>query len=599
MNIVAVIDLFNFLASILAMILLLSGWKHALRKDVKVLLAVLILLLMFNGLSNVLEWSGITKALDAIEDFTEVVMPLMWIFIFYAFLQAMAGGYLQASEAKFKKLAREFNSLLDAIPDTIVLLSPDMKVVWASQGAADGIGKKAADLIGQSCYKLWHNRSTPCEVCPSQKSFISGQIEGAVISSPDGRVWDLRAVPIKNETGRIVSVIDVARDITEHRKLETQLRHSQKMESVGTLAGGVAHDFNNILTAIIGYGHLLLMKMDKDDPLKAYVEHILVSAERAAHLTQGLLAFSRKQIINPKPVNLNEIVKKVEKLMQRVISEDIELQTVLAEKDMTILADAAHIEQVLMNLVTNARDAMPDGGLLEIETGIAEIDESYINIYGYGEPGMYALVSVTDIGTGIDKEIQKRIFEPFFTTKEVGKGTGLGLSMAYGIIQQHNGYINCYSEIGKGTTFKIYLPLIKPEIRETKLDAVYSFTGGTETILLAEDEPYVRKLMKDVLEEFGYKAIEAEDGEDAVEKFIANKDTIQLLILDVVMPKMNGREAYERIKKIKPDIKTLFTSGYTANIIHKKGILDEGMNFIFKPVSPKDLMTKVREVLGK
>ena len=466
MSIITVIDFFNFLASIAAMIFLLSGWKRALRKDVKVLLAVLILLLIFNGLSNVLEWSGITNALDAIEDFTEVIMPLMWIFIFYAFLKAMAGESLQASEAKFKKLAKEFNSLLDAIPDTIVLLSSDLKIIWASQGAADRMGKKAADLIGQSCYKLWHDRSAPCEVCPSQKSFISGQIEGATISYPDGRVLDVRAVPIKDETGRIVSVIEVARDITEHRKLEAQLRHSQKMESVGTLAGGVAHDFNNILTAIIGYGHLLRMKMNKDDPLKAYVEHILVSAERAAHLTQSLLAFSRKQVINPKLVNLNEIVKKVEKLMRRVIREDIELQTALDEKDLTVLADAVHIEQVLINLATNARDAMPDGGLLKLETGVAEIDENYINTYGYGEPGMYAIVSVTDTGTGIDKETQKRIFEPFFTTKEVGKGTGLGLSMAYGIMQQHSGYINCYSEPGKGATFKIYLPLIKPGIKE-------------------------------------------------------------------------------------------------------------------------------------
>lgn len=252
MSIVGIIDLFNFLACVSAAIFLCSDWKEAIRRDVKVLLACLISLSIFQSFGNVLEWSGITNALDHISDLMDVLSPFLWVFIFYAFLQAMAGETLQTSETKFKKLAKEFNSLLDAIPDTIVLLSPDMKIIWASQGAANRMGKKAADLIGQSCYKLWHDRSAPCEVCPSQKSFISGQIEGAIISYPDGRMLDVRAVPIRDEAGRIVSVIDLARDITEHRKLEAQLRHSQKMESVGTLAGGVAHDFNNILMAIIG-----------------------------------------------------------------------------------------------------------------------------------------------------------------------------------------------------------------------------------------------------------------------------------------------------------------------------------------------------------
>jgi CheY-like chemotaxis protein len=275
------------------------------------------------------------------------------------------------------------------------------------------------------------------------------------------------------------------------------------------------------------------------------------------------------------------------------------MKTMLTEEDLTVMADSGQIEQVLMNLATNARDAMPDGGSLTVETEIVELDEEYIKTHGYGEPGMYALISVTDTGAGIDEKTKERIFEPFFTTKEVGKGTGLGLAMVYGIIKQHNGYINVYSEVGKGTTFKIYLPLIKTEVKDKKPEVRPSSIGGTETILLAEDDADVRKFTKHILEEFGYKVIDAENGEDAINKFMENRDKIEILILDIVMPKKNGREVYEEIKKVKPEIKALFMSGYTANVIHEQGILEEGLNFVLKPISPTVLLRKIREVLEK
>lgn len=402
-----------------------------------------------------------------------------------------------------------------------------------------------------------------------------------------------------DEHGRLVGYDGLISDITEFKKLEAQLRQSQKMEAIGQFAGGIAHDFNNILTAIMGYANLLQMKIKEDDQARHNVDQILTSADRAARLTQSLLAFSRKRIISPQPVNLNEIITRVEKLLFRVIGEDVELKTILSEKDLIIRADSGQIEQVLMNLANNARDAMPSGGSLTIETGLVKLDTEYIKTHGYGEIGECALISVTDTGEGMDEETREKIFEPFFTTKEFGKGTGLGLSIVYGIIKQHDGYINCYSEPHKGTTFKIYLPVTAAVVEEKKVTEIILSTGGDETILLAEDDEDVKSLTKTVLEEFGYKVIEAADGEEAIRRFIDNKDKIQLLIFDVVMPRIGGKKAYEKIRKMKPDIKVIFTSGYTADFVQKRDIIEKGWGFITKPVSPTELLKKVREVLDK
>lgn len=502
-------------------------------------------------------------------------------------------------ESRFRKLSQEFNALLDAIPDNLTLQSHDLKVLWANRCAAGGSGREVSDLAGQYCYKLLHNRTAPCDSCPVLRSFRTGNMENEIVNSPDNRLWDMRTIPIKDEKGKVVNVIELGRDITEHRRLEAQLRQAQKMEAVGQLAGGIAHDFNNILTVITGCGEFLRERISKDDPLSVYVDPIITSSERAANLTQNLLAFSKRQIINLQPVKLKELVRRAERLLSWLISEDIELKTIFADEEITVMADSGQIEQVLMNLATNARDAMPDGGLLVIETETVELDDEFQKIHAYMKPGMYALISVTDTGVGIDEKTRKRIFEPFFTTKETGKGTGLGLSMVYGIIKQHNGYINAYSEVGKGTTFKIYLPLTKAAVKALEPADPSLVKGGTETVLVVEDDEAVRKLTRDILERSGYKIVEAKDGEDAVNKFIENKDRIQLLLLDVIMPKKSGKEVYAEIRSITPDIKVLFLSGYTANLIHKKGILEEGLNFILKPVSKNDLLLKVREALDK
>ncbi len=389
-------------------------------------------------------------------------------------------------------------------------------------------------------------------------------------------------------------------NITEQKKLESQLRHAQKMEAIGTLAGGIAHDFNNILNVIIGYGSMVLDSTVPDSPSREHMNEVLGAAERAANLTKRLLAFSRKQAMEMKPVNVNETILGLEKMLSRIIGEDIFFSTELTDRKITVIADQGQIEQVLMNLASNARDAMPKGGGLTISTGIKEVDDDYVAAYGYGKMGTYALISVTDTGSGMDAETQKKIFEPFFTTKGVGAGTGLGLAMAYGIIKRHNGYINVYSEEGKGTTFKILLPLIEgKKSKGQEVEKVVPIKGGKETILVAEDDASLRKLERITLETFGYTVITAENGEDAIVKFMENRDNIQLVILDMIMPEKNGKEAYEEIRRICPHVRTLFASGYTMDMIHKKELLDEGMDFILKPVSPKDLLKKVREVLDK
>lgn len=418
--------------------------------------------------------------------------------------------------------------------------------------------------------------------------------------------WDWSLQPVKEAGGKVTGLVFTLLNVTERRRMEDalrkseeQLRHAQKMEAMGRFAGGITHDFNNILTAIIGYGSLVQMKLKEDDPVMNYVKQILASSEKAANLTKSLLAFSRKQIISPKPVNLNEIIKGMEKLFRRLIGEDIGLRIIPADVDLTVMADIGQIEQVMMNLATNARDAMPDGGHLTMETSVVEIGEEYLRRGLFERKGRYALLTVTDTGIGMDEKTRERIFEPFFTTKEVGKGTGLGLAIVYGIIKQHNGYINVYSEPGRGTTFRMYLPLIEGEIKEIQQDVIPAIKGGTETLLLAEDDTDVRSLIKDILESYGYKVIDAADGEDALRLFHKNREDIRMAILDVVMPKKNGREVYEEIKRIVPDIKVLFMSGYTADIISEKGILKAGLDFISKPVSPKDLLKLVREILDR
>ncbi len=446
----------------------------------------------------------------------------------------------------------------------------------------------------------------PKEALPAIRESFKKQLRGEISLAPevpmlrkDGSVFyaDINAAPC--DVGRKAVPRGIFRDITEQQKLEDQLRQAQKMESIGTLAGGIAHDFNNILAAIVGYGHIVLMKMAKDDPQRVNIEHMLEAGNRAAHLTKSLLLFSRKQISDRKPVDLNEIIRTVDKFLKRVIGEDVECRTSLFEKALPILGDAHQLEQLLMNLATNARDAMSTGGIFTIATEQVRMDEAFITIHGYGKPGIYGLITISDTGKGMDAATREHIFEPFYTTKEVGKGTGLGLAIAYGIVKQHEGFINVYSEPGQGTSFNIYLPLISAGVEEEKKLVEESPRRGTETILLAEDDETVRTMTKAILEEFGYTVIAAVDGQDAINKYKENKDRIKLLLFDIIMPTKSGKEAYDEIRAIQPDIKILFQSGYAPDLVRQKVLLEGKMPVVFKPVTPNMLLKQVRSVLDQ
>jgi signal transduction histidine kinase len=384
------------------------------------------------------------------------------------------------------------------------------------------------------------------------------------------------------------------------RKSEDQLRQSQKVEAIGRLAGGIAHDFNNLLTIITGYCDLLLGRMTADAPMRREIDEVNKAARRAASLTRQLLAFSRRQILEPRVLDLNGIVRETEKMLIRLIGEDIDLKILTAADLGRVKTDPGQIEQVLMNLAVNARDAMPRGGKLTIETANVDLDEAYAGTHVSVRPGSYVRLAVSDTGTGMDRDTLAQIFEPFFTTKGPGKGTGLGLSTVYGIVKQSGGNIWVYSEPGRGTTFKIYLPRVAQAAEQPARDRrPPRMSRGTETILVAEDEAVLRELVRHILETSGYTVLVAADGAEAMATCDRHAGPIHLMLSDVVMPQMGGRELAERLAAVRPDMKVLYMSGYTSDAIVHHGMLKPGTHFLQKPFTPEGLTTKVREVLDQ
>ncbi|MCX8031474.1 MAG: PAS domain S-box protein [Thermodesulfovibrionales bacterium] len=505
---------------------------------------------------------------------------------------------LKEAEEKYRKIfENSVEGIFQTTPDgRFITANPALAKMYNYETPEEFI--KAIKDIGKQLYYDPRDRIKLLRILKEK-----GSIKNFIVRNlrKDGTIFwvSINAKVKYDEHGNIEFYEGTVQDITEQIKLEEQLRQSQKMEAIGTLAGGVAHDFNNLLTVMMGYIHLMQLKLKDDEVLRSYLNQILAAVDKASNLTNSLLAFSRKQMISLKPIEINSLIKNLQNMLERIIGEDIELKVFLCEEDLLVMADVNQLEQVLINLAANARDAMPKGGLIIIETEAIDIDDDYKMVHGFSSSGKHALISFTDFGVGISKEIIDKIFEPFFTTKEPGKGSGLGLSMVYGIIKQHQGHINCYSEPNKGTTFKIYLPLTYRRSLQIKTVRTFSSLQGNETILLAEDDENLRNLTRYIIERYGYKVIEAKDGIDAVEKFKENKDSINLLLFDVIMPRLNGKEAYDEIVKLRSDIPIIFMSGYTANIIHKKGIIEEGLNTLFKPIKPTKLLEKIREVLSK
>jgi len=405
---------------------------------------------------------------------------------------------------------------------------------------------------------------------------------------------------VHDESGRAVRMLGSMKDITERRDLELRLQHAAKMEAIGQLAGGVAHDFNNLLTCIRGYSEVLLQTVKPLDPIHQDIDEIHKAANRAAALTQQLLTFSRKQIIAPQVINLNTVVDEASKMLGRLIGENIELSLNLDGQLRLVRADPQQIEQILVNLAVNARDAMPDGGKLAIATGNVDFTDEFCRAHPEAKPGPNVMLSISDTGCGMDHKIQSRIFEPFFTTKPKGKGTGLGLSTVYGIVQQNQGVILVSSEPGAGATFSIYLPRVgENEIGVSKPRRLAADGRGTETVLLVEDEEVVGNLAAKVLVRRGYKVIRATSSADALPLFERHKDEIRLLLTDIVMPGMDGKELFVRMQAMRPDLRVVFMSGYTEDVIAHHGVLEEGINFVQKPFTIDELCQAVRRVLDQ
>ncbi len=504
------------------------------------------------------------------------------------------------SREELRESQQRFAAFMRHLPGVAFMKNLLGQYVFYNEAAQGLFHLNPSDFLGKTDHDVWPSEyadrfvSNDAEVCRTKKPVEAVE---AVPHQQAVHYWLIYKFPILDDNDAVQFIGGVGIDITERRQLEDQLRQSQKMEAVGRLAGGVAHDFNNLLTVISGYGDMIMRGLPPNDPLHSCIEEVLKAASRATSLTNQLLAFSRRQVIQPKVLDVNRLVANMDRMLRRVIGEHIELETVLTPGLGTVKADAGQLEQVIMNLAVNARDAMPEGGKLHIRTGNVDVPRSS-RLHADVRPGSYVRLTVADTGKGMDAEIMIHLFEPFYTSKATGKGTGLGLSTVYGIVKQSGGEIVVESEPGSGATFHIYLPRFssatdtahppKPE------PAVRS---GTETILLVEDEPGVRQLVREMLHQLGYTILEAGSGAEALITFAQHQGAIDLLLTDVIMPHMSGRDLAERLRTLRPALKVLYISGYTDDMLAHHGVLEPNVFLLPKPFAPDELAKKLREVL--
>jgi len=512
-------------------------------------------------------------------------------------------GALERERMKRQLREREeyFKSLIEQAMDIIAVLDADGAVRYASPSVLPLLGYGAEELVGQHVFDLVH----PDDVGPALRVFAEGvatgqggRLLGLQVRHKDGTYRSLEAIGRYLLDDPVVrGVVINARDVTERRSLERQLLQAQKMEAVGRLAGGIAHDFNNVLTAILGYVDLLLDGLPTLSPLRPDIQEIRTAAERAAGLTRQLLAFSRKQVLQMRTLDLNELLTDIDKLLRRLLREDIDMVTKLDPRLGAVRADSGQLEQVVVNLAVNARDAMPGGGRLTIETRNAELDEAYTREHVPVRPGRYVMFALSDTGTGMSPETMAHVFEPFFTTKEAGKGTGLGLATVYGIVKQSGGYVWCYSELGHGTTFTVYLPRVDEPVDPLPVRVAARSTRGSETVLVVEDEPGLRALTRRLLEKHGYTVLEAATADAAAALARDYPGPIHLLLADVVLPGGSGRALADALLSQRADVRVLFMSGYAEDAIVHRGVLASNTPFLHKPFSADTLTAKVREVL--
>ena len=510
-------------------------------------------------------------------------------------------------ELALKKAAEEWRSTFDSTKDVIIMLNSEFEVLKANRAAGDVLGLSLPDVIGAPLAdsKGMGGVFKGTDIFPALRQ-AKHRIEREIYLD-DKQLWlDLTADPIFSSSGQFSGAVLIGRDVSdvkraeeEHKNLQAQLMQIQKMESIGRLTGGIAHDFNNVLSAILGYAELTMYKLDENHPARDSVKIIIDSGERAAALIHQLLAFSRKQVLEMTVVNVEETIEHMMKMLARVIGEDIRLVVQNHSPLKSVMADNGQLQQVVMNLVVNARDAMPSGGTLTIETQAVTLDEKYTRYHEGLKPGSYVMLAVKDTGHGMTPEVRKKIFEPFFTTKPVGKGTGLGLATVYGIVKQHSGYIMVDSVLGRGSTFKIFLPVVDEKERMVLIQKETGFSHGSETILVVDDEPSLRNLVRKALSPVGYRVLEASSAEDALAICGTLSDKIDLLLTDVIMPGMDGKRLAKMVHESRPETKVIFISGYTDDILAEHGILEPGVVYVKKPITPTKLSKKVREVLDE
>ncbi len=517
----------------------------------------------------------------------------------------------QRIHAALRESEKKYQQIYDEAPVGYHELDSKGRITRVNRRELQMLGYGAGEMLGKPVWDFFEEEDTTRKVILAK---LSGDVSFHDTFERTYRRKDGSTLPVlvedrvmRDKGNQIIGIRSMVEDITERRrteealrKSEEQLRQWQRVEAIGRLAGGVAHDFNNLLMTIKGCSELLLGAFDRRDPRREEVEEILKAADRATSLTRQLLAFGRRQVLQPQVLDLNAVVMNMDKMLRRVIGEDVQLITSLHRDLWSVKVDPGMIEQVIMNLAVNSRDAMPNGGKLTIETTNVTHDEEYASHHVSVKPGYYAMLAITDTGCGMDKETQSHLFEPFFTTKEKGKGSGLGLSTVYGIIKQSGGNIWTYSEPGLGTTFKIYLPRVeetshayKPEIIRKEIKA----PGGTETVLLVEDEEAVRSMVSKVLQNKGYRVLEASHGNEALEVCDRFEGPIHLMVTDVIMPQMSGRELAERLALMRPEMRVLYMSGYPDNTIVQHGVLEPGTAFLQKPFTINALELKVREIL--
>ncbi len=513
--------------------------------------------------------------------------------------------YKKEAEDRLIESERRFRSVIENAPNPVFIYCNDGNIVFVNRRFRKITGYNLNDIntLEKFAEKAFPDREYREEVLKrfeevlkSDSTIIDGEDMNITCSDGSVKIWNLQSSPIGlwDDKG---AVLFIARDVTDHRRLEEQLRQAQKMEVIGRFTGGIAHDFNNYLTAITGFSQLALIQLG-EHPISTTIENLLKAAEKAAGLTTQLLAFSRRQILRPEVVCLNDIITDMAKMIKRIIGEDIELRLMLDPLLWNTKVDRGQMEQVIMNLISNARDAMPGGGVLTIQTTNVLIDNEYASRHASVIPGEYVMMAIEDTGMGMTEEVKSRIFEPFFTTKELGKGTGLGLATVYGIVKQSGGNIWVYSEPDEGTTFKIYLPGTQEEKKPAKIsEDVETLPKGKEEVLVVEDNKEVRDFIKQVLQELGYKTLEAAEGIEALEILKEKGKNIDLVLTDVIMPNMRGDRLAERIKEDYPHIKVIFMSGYADNIITKGGILKNGINYLQKPLTAVTLAQIIRKVL--